>query len=106
MVLSQKRVDCPLWVRGGLLPQVEEFNYLAVFFTSKGKIEHEHETDRRIGAALAVMRTLNQSVAVKRELCRKVNPLIYWSIYVPTLIYGHELWVVTERMRPLMRKRE
>jgi len=26
-------------------------------------------------------------------------PLIYRAIYVPTLTYGHELWVVTERMR-------
>lgn len=24
---------------------------------------------------------------------------IYQSIYVPALTYGHDLWVVTERMR-------
>ena len=24
---------------------------------------------------------------------------IYWSIYVPTLTYDHELWVVSERTR-------
>ncbi len=27
------------------------------------------------------------------------NLFIYQSIYIPTLTYGHELWVVTERMR-------
>jgi len=47
----------------------------------------EWEMDRRIGAVSAVMRGLYWSIVVKR------------SIYVPTLTYGHELWVVTERMR-------
>jgi len=35
----------------------------------------------------------------KRELSRKVKLLIYWSIYVPKLNYGHDLWVVTKRTR-------
>ncbi|KAI3374595.1 hypothetical protein L3Q82_021173 [Scortum barcoo] len=54
MVLDRKRVACPLQVGGEVLPQVEEFKYLGVLFTSEGKIERE--IDRRIGAASAVMR--------------------------------------------------
>uniref|UniRef100_A0A8C6MF86 Fibronectin type-III domain-containing protein n=1 Tax=Nothobranchius furzeri TaxID=105023 RepID=A0A8C6MF86_NOTFU len=38
-VLSRKRVECLLWVRDEVLPQVEEFNYLGVLFTSEGKME-------------------------------------------------------------------
>ncbi|MDG2594891.1 hypothetical protein P7M37_24235, partial [Vibrio parahaemolyticus] len=56
-------------------PQAREFKYLAVLYTSESRMERE--MNRRFGAASA----------------------IYWSIYVPTLTYGHELWVVTERMR-------
>ncbi len=41
MVLSWKRVDCPLWVREELLPQVEEFKYHGVLFRSEGKMERE-----------------------------------------------------------------
>ncbi|MDF4304923.1 reverse transcriptase domain-containing protein, partial [Vibrio parahaemolyticus] len=41
MVLSRKRVDCPLQVRGEVLPQVEEFKYLGVLFTSEGRMERE-----------------------------------------------------------------
>ena len=59
----------------------------------------EREIDRWIGAASAVMRTLNRSVVVKRELSRKAKLSIYRSIYVPTLTDGHELWVMTERTR-------
>ena len=54
MVFSRKRVACPLQVGGECLPQVEEFKYLGVLFTSEGRMERE--IDRRIGAASAVMR--------------------------------------------------
>ncbi|KAI3354753.1 hypothetical protein L3Q82_004520 [Scortum barcoo] len=57
MVLDRKRVACPLQVGGEVLPQVEEFKYLGVLFTSEGKMERE--LDRRIGAASAVMRSVS-----------------------------------------------
>ncbi|KAI3372595.1 hypothetical protein L3Q82_023066, partial [Scortum barcoo] len=69
MVLDRKRVACPLQVGGEVLPQVEEFKYLGVLFTSEGKIG-----------------------ALKLSI-------YHWSIYVPTLTYGHELWVMTKRTR-------
>ncbi|KAI3369149.1 hypothetical protein L3Q82_026109 [Scortum barcoo] len=58
MVLDRKRkrVACPLRVGGEVLPQVEEFKYLGVLFTSEGKMERE--IDRRIGAASAVMQSV------------------------------------------------
>ncbi|KAK0146684.1 Craniofacial development protein 2 [Merluccius polli] len=97
MVLNRKRVECTLRVGDEILPQVEEFKYLGVLFTSEGRMERE--IDRRIGAASAVMRTLHRSVVVKRELSRKAKLSMYQSIYVPALTYGHELWVMTERTR-------
>ncbi|KAK0137883.1 putative RNA-directed DNA polymerase from transposon X-element [Merluccius polli] len=97
MVLNRKRVECTLRVGDEILPQVEEFKYLGVLFTSEGRLEWE--IDRRIGAASAVMRTLRGSVVVKRELSRKAKLSIYQSIFVPALTYGHELWVVTQRTR-------
>ncbi|KAK3558055.1 hypothetical protein QTP86_006473 [Hemibagrus guttatus] len=97
MVLDRKKVACTLQVGGEVLPQVEEFKYLGVLFTSEGRMDRE--IDRRIGAAAAVMRSMYWSVVVKKELSRKAKLLIYQSIYVPTLTYGHELWVMTERVR-------
>ncbi|TWW62414.1 hypothetical protein D4764_04G0010610 [Takifugu flavidus] len=90
MVLDWKKVECLLRVKEEILPQVEEFKYLGVLFTSGGRMERE--IDRRIGAASTVMRTLHRSVVVKRELSRKAKLSIYRSIFVPTLTYGHELW--------------
>ena len=36
---------------------------------------------------------------MKEELSQKAKLSIYWSTYVPILTYGHDLWVVTKRMR-------
>ncbi|KAK3565967.1 hypothetical protein QTP86_023363 [Hemibagrus guttatus] len=57
----------------------------------------DREIDRWIGAVAAVMRSMYRSVVVKKELSRKAKLSIYQSLYVPTLTYGHELWVMTER---------
>lgn len=53
----------------------------------------------RIGVAPAVMWTSYQTIVVKREKSRKAKPLIIQSIYVPILTYGHELWIMTDRIR-------
>ncbi|XP_068430322.1 uncharacterized protein pdzph1 [Clinocottus analis] len=85
--LYQVGQECP--------PQAKEFKYLGVLFTSECKMERE--IDRRIGAAAAVKQALHRSVLAQRELRRKEKLSIYWSVYVPILTYGHELWVMTER---------
>jgi len=95
MVLSQKRVESPLRVGNEILPQVEEFKYLGVLLAIEGRMERE--IDRGISASSAVMWALHQPVVVKKELSQKARHSIYLSIYVPTLTYDHELWVVTER---------
>ncbi len=80
-----------------LLPQSREFKYLGVLFMSDRK--QEREMDRRLSAASEVMQALRWTVVVKKELSQKAKLSIYQSIYVPTLAYGHELWVVIKRMR-------
>ncbi len=96
-VRGRKWVACPFQVGGEFLPQVEEFKYLGVLFTSEGRMERE--IDGRIGAAAAEMRSMYRSVVVKKELSLKAKLSICRSIYVPTLTYGHELWVMTKRTR-------
>ncbi|TWW71222.1 hypothetical protein D4764_17G0007050 [Takifugu flavidus] len=48
MVLARKKVECLLQVGEEVLPQVEEFKYLGILFTSEGRMERE--IDRRIGS--------------------------------------------------------
>ena len=69
---------------------MEKFKYLGVAFTSDGK--QENELEKRIGKASAVLRELQRSVVMKRELSQS-------SVYIPILTYGHECWVMTEKVR-------
>ncbi|KAK5909389.1 hypothetical protein CesoFtcFv8_003322 [Champsocephalus esox] len=94
MVLSRKPMDCPLQVGNESLHQVKEFKYLGVLFSSEGSMERE--MGRRIGGA--VLQSLYRTVVTKRELSQKAKLSVYRAIFVPTLTYGHEGWVMTERM--------
>ena len=86
-----------LHVSGSPLTEVEKFKYLGVTFTSDGK--WDTELTSRIGAAAGVMRQLYGTVVTKRELSNKTKLSIYKSVYRPILTYGHEQWVMTERMK-------
>ena len=57
------------------------------------------ELDTRIGKASAVMRALHYSVVMKRELSKKAKLSVFKAVFVPILTYGHESWVMTERMQ-------
>ena len=45
------------------------------------------------------MRQLHRSVVLKRELCTKAKLSIFRSVYVPILTYGHECWIMNEKVR-------
>lgn len=71
---------------------LEDFKYLEVLFTSEGRIECE--IDRLVSAAAGVVWSMYQSAMVK-ELIQQAR--LNLVIYAPTLSYGHELLVMTER---------
>ena len=45
------------------------------------------------------MWALHYSVVIKRELSKKAKLSIFETAIVPILTYGHESWVITERVR-------
>ena len=90
MVLGRKRVDWPLQVRGGWLPQVKEFKYLRVLFRVRGR------WSRRLTDGCGCW---NGLLWWRESWARRQSFLIYRSVSVPILNYGPELWVVTKRMR-------
>ena len=95
--LSRNPDQCVLQANGATLKQVEKFKYLGVAFTSDGR--QDEELDTRIGKASAAMQALHYSVVMKRELSKKAKLSIFKAVFVPILTYGHESWVMTERVR-------
>ena len=75
-------------MNGATLKQVEKFIYLGVAFTRDGR--QNEELDTRIGKASAVMRHLQYSVVMKRELSIKAKLSIFKAVLVPILTYGYE----------------
>lgn len=45
------------------------------------------------------MRMVYWSVMVKREVSMKAKHPIYQLIYIPTVVYGHGLWVVIKKKK-------
>lgn len=63
------------------MPSVEGFKHIGVLITSKVKMEHE--IDRGIGGASAVMCLLYRSVVVKEKLSKKAKASIDWLMLPP-----------------------
>ena len=45
------------------------------------------------------MRALHYSIVMKQELLKKAKFSVFKAVLIPILTYGHEWWVVTERVR-------
>lgn len=90
-------MDCSLWVVSELLPKSKDFKYLRVLFKDEGLMKCE--VDSWVGAASVVIPALCQTLVVMKELGHRAKLSIYQPIPVPTLTYGHNLWVVTDRIR-------
>ncbi len=71
---------------------MKELKHLGVLFTQWGLDD--------------VLQMLYWTAVMKRGLSQKVKLSMYWSIYLPTLINDHELWIVTEIVRSCIQAAE
>ena len=85
-----------LKVGGKPLKQSEKFKYVEVSFTSDGR--QTSKLKMCIGQASAIMRQLRLSVVLKRELCTDAKLSIFRPVYVPILTYGHQCWIMNEKV--------
>ena len=77
-----------LHIKGVSLKHMEKFKYVGVAFTSDGR--RDEELDVWSSKAMAVMRALHHSVILKWKLLRKAKLLVFKSIFIVILIYGHK----------------
>ena len=83
---------------------IRAVEFVGVVFTSDGR--QDNELDTRMDKDSAVMQALHYSIVIKRELLNKAKRSIFKIIFVPILIYGHECWVMTERVRSQVKASE
>ena len=101
MLLSRQKEECTVNVNGTPLDQLEKFKYLAVEFFNDARLDCE--IDRRIGPASAILHSLYRSVVTKNEVSPRTKMPIFTAVYRPALIYAHEQWPMTERIRSRIR---
>jgi len=70
--------------------------YLVVVFTSEKR--RNKEIDTRIGKANTVLRELYRSALTKRELSTTAELSVFQLVFLSILTYGHDSWVMTERV--------
>ena len=97
MCMSRHSIQCSFQANGITLKQTEKFKYLGVTLLNDDR--QDNKLDTRIGKPSAVMRQLCQSVVLKRELNTRAKLFVFKSVFVPILTYGHECWVMSERVR-------
>ena len=82
----------------------EKLKYLGVAFKSDER--QDEKLNVRSGKASAETPTLHHSVVLKRGLSRKAKLSKFKSIFSTILTYGHEPWVMTERVLSQMQASE
>ena len=84
-------------VNGNTLQQMDKFKYLWLVFTSDGR-----RSAMRLIRELAELSLFCVSfialAATKQELSNTAKLSVFNSIFVPILTYGHESWLMTERI--------
>ena len=74
------------------LEQVNQYQYLGVTFTYDGKIQEE--VNNRIAKANNIYYQINNTVIGKKEVSTETKLQVYNTVFIPTLTYGSESWVI------------
>ena len=97
MAIGRTPGQCRITLGGKELCQVDRFKYLGVEFSEDGT--QEREISRRIGAAGAVLRAMKGPLWTGNSMSEEAKLAVYCLVYCPTLVYGHENWVLDARNR-------
>ena len=105
MVFSKKadNPNCNIDVRGDILRQVKEFQYLGSWVTSDGK--SDKEIKRRIGMAKTAYKKMEKVLAsrsIKLATRLRLLKCYIWSV----LLYGAESWTISKTMQDRLQAAE
>lgn len=97
MMIGREKKDCSVKLMGKDLEQVDSFKYLGVTINHDGKIEEE--LNNRLLNTSKLYYSINRGFLRKKEISQKTKIAVYTSTYTPTLLYGSETWIITNKTR-------
>ena len=77
------------------LEQVNTYQYLGTIISSTGSLEDE--INNRVNKANGIYYQIYNSIIGKKEISTKVKIQVYKTVYIPTLLYGSETWVMLDK---------
>lgn len=104
MVISREEEQIQILLENKKLEQVSSFKYLGSIFESTGG--NEKDVDSRIKATVSTFYALKNTLINKKEISKNTKIKIYKTIYLPTLTYGCESWVLSDRQKSKLQATE
>ncbi|KAJ3655554.1 hypothetical protein Zmor_014678 [Zophobas morio] len=104
MAIGKQTKQINISINGRKLEQVKHFNYLGVTIDDTGR--QEADNTERIEKCNKLYYAINNTFINKREISQKTKMSVYKTIYLPTLTYGCETWVLSQKMKSRLEANE
>jgi hypothetical protein len=89
--IGQEPVRCKITINDKIFKQVNEFKYLGFKISYEG----ERDVENKISKFLQVTGTIN-TVLKPNQVQKSSRMTIYNTLAIPALIYGSEIWILTQ----------
>lgn len=104
MVISKENASVSVHIDNKKVEQVTNYKYLGTIIEQSGS--NEVEVNNRIGATNRLLQSIKNVVVKKKEITVKTKLKIYRTVYLPTLMYGSENWILDERQKSKLQAME
>lgn len=96
VITNNKERRASININNQTVEQVDNIKYLGITIDRTGKMEEE--INNRIATTTKLFHGINRGFLNKKEISSKTKLTIYKTVYLPTLLYGSETWVMTEKL--------
>ncbi|CAH1990794.1 unnamed protein product [Acanthoscelides obtectus] len=96
MVIGKNVKEIKIKINNSELEQVNVYEYLGVMIQREGSMEAE--LNERINKAVKTYHTMSKAILGNKKISRKSKMIVYKTVFRPTVIYGSEGWVLTNKL--------
>lgn len=104
VITNNKERRISIKIKNQTVEQVDNVKYLGAIIDKTGKIEEE--INNRIATTAKLFYGINRGFINKKEISNKTKLTVYKTVYLPTLLYGSETWVLTEKQHKKIQVQE
>lgn len=97
MLIGKDHQKIKIQINEQEIEQTKQFKYLGVTIDNDGR--QEIDISERIEKCNKLYYTMNVNFINKREVSQKTKLTVYKTIFRPTMTYGCESWVLTQKMK-------